>query len=109
VFTAFEVVNVPHIRIEPPDEAVITAKATTVPQFADAVANVTAAFVDTEPADGAAHLPADDTRAYEPPETSVPAAESDGATVNRAIHGVIGVVVKIVVACPVVAFRTSTS
>jgi hypothetical protein len=89
---------VPHIRIEPPDEAVITANEVTVPHDAEAVGNVTAAFVATEPAAGVAHLAAEVVRAYEPPVTSVPPVESVGAVVNRAIQGVIGVVVKIVVA-----------
>jgi hypothetical protein len=96
--TALEVVNAPHIRMLPPEEAVITANPVTVPHDAEAVGKVTAALVATEPAAGVAHLLADVVRAYEPPVTSVPADESDGLTVNRAIQGVIGVVVKIVVA-----------
>jgi len=109
LLTTLLAVSVPHIRTDPAVEAVMTANDVTVPQSAVAAGNERVALFDTDPADGVAHLPDEFTRAYDPPVTSVPPAESDGAEVNRATQGVIGVVVRIVVVCPVVAFRTSTS
>lgn len=81
--TVFDVVRAAHLSRLPPDAASNSPKCVTVPHDPEAVGNVIAAAFDVEPvAADVQSAAAVVTRAYEPPDTSVPAAVSDGAAVN---------------------------
>jgi hypothetical protein len=87
--TVFDVVSAPHLSMFPVVEASNSPKCVMVPHDAVAVGNVTAAALLDDPADAAFHVaPVVATRAYAPPETSVPPPASVGAAVYRPTYTV---------------------
>lgn len=81
--TVFDAVRAAQAKRLPADEASKIPKCVTVPHAAEAAAKDTVALIAFEVPEAAAHFEARATRAYEPPETSVPPPASVGAAVNR--------------------------